>query len=198
MDGFVQIRIDPQSEAPEKGAATDGPVNESPTQATHPATAVSNGSHNGVDRTPVAEPVAEHGGAGIASAKPIGTAGPTAVTPEGGPQNNHGSDSPAGGLEGLRDRIVAALKSVYDPEIPVDIYELGLIYEIDISEHCEVDVKMTLTAPGCPVAGTLPGEVEQRVQLVEGVLSATVELVWDPPWTPDRMTEAAKLELGML
>lgn len=97
----------------------------------------------------------------------------------------------------LEGKIIAALKTVYDPEIPVDIYELGLIYSIDIDDERHVHVQMTLTAPGCPVAGTLPGEVEKRVESVDEVKSATVELVWEPAWSKDRMSEAAMLTLGM-
>jgi FeS assembly SUF system protein len=97
----------------------------------------------------------------------------------------------------LENGIVEALKTVYDPEIPVNIYELGLIYDIDIQEEGSVKVKMTLTAPGCPVAGTLPGEVRDKVAGVPGVVSADVELVWDPAWNPSMMSEAARLELGM-
>jgi FeS assembly SUF system protein len=99
--------------------------------------------------------------------------------------------------EQLHDRIVSVLHSVYDPEIPVDIYELGLIYDVDISDGGEVLVTMTLTSPGCPVAGTLPGEVEEKVASVQGVQTAKVELTWDPPWSIDMMSEAARLELGM-
>jgi FeS assembly SUF system protein len=98
----------------------------------------------------------------------------------------------------LEGKIIAALKTVYDPEIPVDIYELGLIYKIEIDAEKNVTLKMTLTAPACPVAGTLPGEVEQRVKSVEGVKDATVELVWDPPWSRDMMSETALLTLGMI
>lgn len=97
----------------------------------------------------------------------------------------------------LENGIVEALKTVYDPEIPVNIYELGLIYDIDIQEEGAIKVKMTLTAPGCPVAGTLPGEVQAKVAGVPGVASAEVELVWDPAWNPSMMSEAARLELGM-
>ena len=96
----------------------------------------------------------------------------------------------------LDDRIVAALREVYDPEIPVNIYDLGLIYRIDCDSMGVVEIDMTLTAPGCPVAQTFPGTVEAAVQNVEGVATAEVDLVWEPPWTPDRMNEAAKLELG--
>jgi FeS assembly SUF system protein len=99
--------------------------------------------------------------------------------------------------EVLKDRIIAGLKTVFDPEIPVNIYDLGLIYDIAIDEKQHVHVQMTLTTPGCPVAQTFPGTVEQAVNQVEGVVDCTVELVWDPPWTQERMTEAARLELGI-
>jgi len=97
----------------------------------------------------------------------------------------------------IENGIVEALKTVYDPEIPVNIYELGLIYDIDIQEDGAVKVKMTLTAPGCPVAGTLPVEVKNKVESVPGVTAAEVELVWDPAWNPSMMSEAARLQLGM-
>jgi FeS assembly SUF system protein len=99
--------------------------------------------------------------------------------------------------EEVKERIVEVLKTIYDPEIPVDIYELGLFYEIDVDEAGVAALKMTLTSPACPVAGTLPPEVEQKVAGVEGVTKADVELVWDPQWTPELMTEAAKLQLNM-
>jgi FeS assembly SUF system protein len=101
------------------------------------------------------------------------------------------------GIAGIENGIVEVLKTIFDPEIPVNIYELGLIYDIDIQENGAVQVKMTLTAPGCPVAGTLPGEVRDRVESVRGVTSADVEVVWDPTWNPSMMSEAARLELGM-
>jgi len=104
----------------------------------------------------------------------------------------------AAGDEALKDRIVEALKSIYDPEIPVDIYELGLIYDVEISEDGDALVTMTLTTPHCPVAETLPNEVELRVLSVPGVRDAEVKLVWDPPWDPSRMSDEARLELGML
>ncbi len=94
--------------------------------------------------------------------------------------------------------MIEALKQIYDPEIPVNIYDLGLIYGVDVDENGRVDVKMTLTAPGCPVAQTFPGQVEAAIRQVPGVTDAHVEVVWDPPWTKDRMSEAAKLQLGML
>jgi FeS assembly SUF system protein len=96
----------------------------------------------------------------------------------------------------LENIIVSALKTVYDPEIPVDIYELGLIYSVDVAEGGAVKIRMTLTSPACPVAGSLPGEVEGKVRAVPGVSSAEVELVWDPPWDQDRMSEAARVKLG--
>ena len=98
----------------------------------------------------------------------------------------------------LEANIVEALKTVYDPEIPVNIYDLGLIYKFDIEDNGIVNLEMTLTAPGCPVAETFPGIVEQTVASVEGVNEAHVELVWDPPWTMEMMTEEARLELGLM
>jgi FeS assembly SUF system protein len=100
--------------------------------------------------------------------------------------------------ESLREPIVAALRSVHDPEIPVNIFDLGLIYRIDIAGNGDVEIDMTLTAPACPVAGTMPGMVEEALGQVEGVGKVQVELVWDPPWTKDKMTEEALLELGMM
>ena len=97
----------------------------------------------------------------------------------------------------VENGIVDALKTVFDPEIPVNIYELGLIYDVDIQEGGHVQVKMTLTSPGCPVAGSLPGEVKAKVEKVPGVTFADVELVWDPSWNPSMMSEAARLQLGM-
>lgn len=94
-------------------------------------------------------------------------------------------------------QLVEALRTVYDPEIPVSIYELGLIYDLAIDQAGVVQVRMTLTSPACPVAGILPGQVETALKAVEGVSDAKVELVWEPPWTPDRMSEAAKLTLNM-
>jgi FeS assembly SUF system protein len=98
----------------------------------------------------------------------------------------------------LRESVVAAMKTVYDPEIPVDIWELGLIYALEIDDSGMVRVKMTLTSPMCPVAGSLPGEVEQRVREVEGVRDVDLELVWDPPWSMERMSDPAKLKLGFM
>lgn len=94
--------------------------------------------------------------------------------------------------------VIEALQTVYDPEIPVNIYELGLIYGVEVSEDGHAEIRMTLTAPACPVAGALVEEVAEKSGRVEGVSTSHVELVWDPPWTPDNMTDAAKLELGML
>jgi FeS assembly SUF system protein len=109
-------------------------------------------------------------------------------------------DDPA--AQALRERIVDVLKTVYDPEIPVDIYEMGLIYRVAVKQANEqnahpVDLVMTLTSPMCPVAETLPPEVEEKVRSVEGVAEVHLDLVWDPPWTPDMMSEAAKLALNM-
>jgi len=106
--------------------------------------------------------------------------------------------APAADPKRIEEDVVAVLKTVYDPEIPVDIYELGLIYEVLVDEDHAVDIKMTLTSPACPVAGTLPGEVEMRARSVDGVSQVRVELVWDPPWDKDMMSEAAQLKLGFL
>jgi len=103
---------------------------------------------------------------------------------------------PAEELEILTENIIAALKTVYDPEIPADIYELGLIYRIDIEDDRTVKIEMTLTAPGCPVAGEMPGWVEDAVSAIEGVFQVEVTMTFDPPWTPDRMSEEAQVAVG--
>jgi len=103
---------------------------------------------------------------------------------------------PADELARLTDDIVSALKTVYDPEIPADIYELGLVYKIDIEDDRTVKIDMTLTAPGCPVAGEMPGWVENAVGAVEGVSGVEVNMTFDPPWTPDRMSEEAQVAVG--
>ena len=100
-------------------------------------------------------------------------------------------------LDALTDQLVDKLKTVYDPEIPVDIYELGLIYKVDVSDDKDVVVEMTLTAPGCPVAGEMPEWVEDAVMGLAGIRSCTVNLVFDPPWDPSRMSDEAKLQLNM-
>ena len=97
----------------------------------------------------------------------------------------------------LEEQILDVVKTCYDPEIPVDIYELGLIYKIDASPDGDVVIEMTLTSPACPAAGSLPPEVERKVAELPGVRSAKVNVVWEPVWTPEKMTEAAKLQLGM-
>ena len=103
-----------------------------------------------------------------------------------------------GGADEIRERIIERLRTVYDPEIPVDIYELGLIYEVAVDPAGRVAIRMTLTSPMCPAAEALPPEVETKAREVEGVTGVELELVWDPPWTPERMSEAARLELGMV
>ena len=99
--------------------------------------------------------------------------------------------------EALKSRIVDVIRTIYDPEIPVNIWEIGLIYDVSIDDDGHAHVLMTLTSPNCPVAESLPPEVENKVAEVDGVSSATVEITWDPPWDPDMMSDAAKLELGM-
>lgn len=106
------------------------------------------------------------------------------------------SSIPPDELARLTDDVIAALKTVYDPEIPADIYELGLIYKIDIENDRSVKIEMTLTAPGCPVAGEMPGWVQNAVGAVEGVSDVDVDMVFDPPWTPDRMSEEAQVAVG--
>jgi len=101
-------------------------------------------------------------------------------------------------LNRITDALIAAFKTVYDPEIPVDIYELGLIYKVDIDDDRKVDVDMTLTAPGCPVAGDMPGWVETAARIVDGVTDVEVRLTFDPPWDPSRMSDEARLALNML
>lgn len=98
----------------------------------------------------------------------------------------------------LQQDVIAVLKTIYDPEIPVDIYELGLIYEVKVGHECKVDVLMTLTSPACPVAGTLPGEVESKIRGIAGVREAVVTLTFEPAWSQDLMSEEARLELGFL
>jgi FeS assembly SUF system protein len=100
--------------------------------------------------------------------------------------------------EALRQRVIEVMQTVYDPEIPVNIYELGMVYDIAIDPEANAVVTMTLTSPMCPVAGSLPGEVETKLGSIDGLASVRVELVWEPAWTPDRMSEAAKLQLGMM
>ena len=100
-------------------------------------------------------------------------------------------------LVAAEDKVIAALRTVHDPEIPVNIYDLGLIYDTTIHETGTIEIEMSLTAPGCPVAGEMPGEVARAVAALPGAGEVTVRLVWDPPWTPERMSEDAKLALGM-
>ena len=112
------------------------------------------------------------------------------------------ASTPGGGgdidVEAIKGHTLAILKHTFDPEIPVNIYDLGLIYGIEVSPAGVVDVRMTLTSPMCPVAGTLPPEIQQKLVGISGVTTANVEVVWDPPWDKDMMTEAAKLQLGMM
>jgi len=123
-----------------------------------------------------------------------------ATQPENAPNSPHVAPSPAippEELDRLTDDIVAALKTVYDPEIPADIYELGLIYKVEIDDNRNVAIDMTLTAPGCPVAGEMPGWVENAVASVQGVQNVTVAMVFDPPWDQSRMSDEARVALDM-
>jgi len=114
------------------------------------------------------------------------------------PAEEQGSTIPQAELNRITDDLIAAFKSVYDPEIPVDIYELGLIYKVDIDDDRKVDIDMTLTAPGCPVAGDMPGWIENAARTVDGVTDVEVRLTFDPPWDPSRMSDEARLALNML
>ena len=120
-----------------------------------------------------------------------------AVDPEASFSARSGGPLPEGTPPASREAIVEALKTVYDPEIPVDIYELGLIYEFDLNDSGQVRIVMTLTTPGCPVAGEMPGMVAEAVAALDGAGEVEVELTWDPPWTPDNMSEDARMLLGM-
>jgi len=108
------------------------------------------------------------------------------------------TEAAASGTEAIRTSVMTALATVYDPEIPVDITALGLIYDVAIDAEGATAIKMTLTSPNCPAAEMLPSEVESKARTVEGVTSVDLEIVWDPPWSPDMMSEAAKLELGLV
>ena len=130
-----------------------------------------------VDEAPASPPMPEPAPAAAPTTEPAPAAAATPAT-------------------GLEPQVIEVLKTVYDPEIPVDIYELGLIYAIEIREDATAHIKMTLTSPMCPVAEILPQEVEEKVRSVEGIEDVTMELVWDPPWNPDMMSEAAKLTLN--
>jgi FeS assembly SUF system protein len=143
---------------------------------------------------------------GMAAHAP-GAVGPAGTTGESGTDTvAAGSVPPAAAPDAdrafrkklLEGKVIAAIQQIYDPEIPVNIYELGLIYKVDVRDDNSVRVDMTLTAPACPVAGTLPGQVEAKIEEIPEVTRANVELVWDPPWSKDRMSEAALLELGLL
>ena len=113
---------------------------------------------------------------------------------EGDQQTSEASSS----SEALKSDVIAAIRECYDPEIPVNIYDLGLIYDVQVSETSKVDLVMTLTSPHCPVAEILPAQVKSRVELVDGVDEVDLELTWEPPWSPENMSEAAKLELGFM
>jgi FeS assembly SUF system protein len=115
------------------------------------------------------------------------------ATPEAAPEDD--STSPTASI---RDEVIEVLKTIYDPEIPVNIYELGLIYDIELDESNFVKIQMTLTSPACPVAGSLPPEVENKASMVPGVSGAKVDLVWDPPWDMSKMSDAAKLQLNLM
>jgi len=118
-----------------------------------------------------------------------------------GPADPPVDAAPVGGTAGVQEvqeKVLEVLRNTYDPEIPVNIYELGLVYEAKVEDSGEVYIRMTLTSPACPVAGSLPPEVESRVRAIPGVTDVRLDLVWDPPWNPSMMSEAARLQLGMM
>lgn len=126
------------------------------------------------------------------------TRNPTTEDLPGATQESGAEEGVVSAGSSIRDDIIEVLKTIYDPEIPVNIYELGLIYEINMDSSNFADIKMTLTSPACPVAGSLPPEVEAKAGMVPGVSGAKVELVWDPPWDMSKMSEAAKLQLNLM
>ena len=107
------------------------------------------------------------------------------------------ADAPRLSVDEIENNVIEVLKTVFDPEIPVNIYELGLVYDVDVQETGEVKISMTLTSPACPVAGSLPGEVQAKVEKGPGVTKAEIDLVWEPAWNPSMMSEASRLQLGM-
>lgn len=117
--------------------------------------------------------------------------------PTGGPLEGEGTAPAERSPQSMEEMVVDAIRTVYDPEIPVNIYDLGLIYDLRVEEGNKIVVKMTLTTPACPIAGSMPGMVEQAVRMLDSVSECEVELVWDPPWNPDMMTEAARLQLNI-
>ncbi len=148
------------------------------------------------DETPRQEQPAS-GSAAAGAASNEAAAGP-ALASASAPQVQAAPSGTAIDATMLEAKVVEVIRTCYDPEIPVNVYELGLIYEVNVKPSGDVYVKMTLTSPMCPVAGTLPPEIEAKVASVTGVKSAQVDVVWDPPWSPEKMSEAAKLQLGML
>ena len=123
---------------------------------------------------------------------------PPAFSPLPSGERGGGEGAPVDPNASLEERVIAVLRTVYDPEIPVNIYELGLVYDLKVDDDGKVSIRMTLTSPACPVAGALPQEVQTKVRAVPGVTSAQVDLVWDPPWDQSRMSEAALLKLGLM
>lgn len=168
------VNLDPELEKKKAEAMKRFHEDDAPATVTPPATARVMVSVPGVQPSPPSPPSPS-------------TPPPTTPTPTGEPVDE----------EVLKARVIEALKGIYDPEIPVNIYDLGLIYRVDIKDGF-ADIDMTLTAPGCPVAQTFPGVVEGAVRLVPGIAGAAVELVWEPPWTQARISEAARLELGLI
>ena len=133
---------------------------------------------------------------GTPASHPAPAPAPAAAATEGEGRGSPPEQTPR--QRDIRRKVEGVLRTIFDPEIPVNIFDLGLIYEVNVDETDAVRVKMTLTAPACPVAGSLPGEVEAKIENIPEVRTASVELVWDPPWSKDRMSESAMLDLGFL
>ena len=184
--------LDPKPEADQRAA---GDVD--PAAVVHLPVLVHSGKVDELKR--LAQSDREGQAAAAAAATAEAPAGAVASSPPATAPAPTPTDSPSRSIQRklLEGKVIEAIRQVYDPEIPVNLYDLGLIYEIAVADDNSVKVKMTLTAPACPVAGSLPAEVERRIENVPEVKSADVELVWDPPWTRDRMSEAAQLELGL-
>lgn len=136
--------------------------------------------------------------AAAAPPAPKEKAAPAAPSPErdGAVESGHVVFSGEGAQGPMKDLVIGAMKKVFDPEIPIDVYELGLIYRVNISASCDVAVDMTLTSPNCPSAEQIPGDIEKQIRTVDGIADVKVDIVWDPPWDKDKMSEAALLELG--
>ena len=182
------VNLDPELEKKKAEAMKQFRADDAPAAAPSPLP--------GAPARPTARVMVNAPGVGVAPPSLQPAPQPTQPSPQPSPQTESQPTEPVA-AETLKERVIEALKGIYDPEIPVNIYDLGLIYRVDINDGFAA-IDMTLTAPGCPVAQTFPGVVEGAVRLVPGITGAAVELVWEPPWTQARISEAARLELGLI